>query len=228
MKQISLCIALFLSVMLTAGTSFAQEIVNQTGKTGDQAEPQIAELPGLMLQLGLGYGTIAAFDAGLMLGVKIKPMFGLYANAVFKLGDEEPNYGYEFTVVPKIHFLNRGIAQLSIGFGFGYEYYEKKVHPELTLDPLISKQPTDTYSTKAFVFKPELDLDFFLSESYYLGFGLDVPIFIGKEHRDKPRDYALHLSNGMHLLKSRHESEDKFAKGARFDFLIHLGCRFQL
>lgn len=181
---------------------------------------------GLVAELGIGYSSSDAGSILPTIGYQFTPMFGLYLDAIFRFGQDNPDYSYNLAIVPTFHTRISNEALVSIGLGLGYEYYRSKCEPDIIQDPIIPKTPIDTHTIKAFVVKPKLAVDFFLTKQIYLGLGVDIPVYFGTVHKDRPRYYALHMSDGTVRMKERNEYKDEDARGAHFDAFVHIGCKF--
>ncbi len=181
---------------------------------------------GLVTELGIGYSSSDAGSILPSIGYRFNPTFGLYLDLTFRFGQDNPEYSYNATIVPAFHTRISNDALISIGLGLGYEYYRSKCEPDIIQDPIITKTPIDTHTIKAFIVKPKLAVDFFLTKQFYLGLGVDLPIYFGTVHKDRPRYYALHMSDGTVRMKERNEYKDEDARGIHFDAFVHIGCKF--
>ena len=127
------------------------------------------------INIGIGYGMVGAFDLRLAGGYHVNipgadnVSFGIYTD--FSIRFPYPN-SLDWAIVPMMH-VHGDIFRASFGLGIGIfsffiedeDYYEDE----------------EFYSTILFQLKPEVKLDWFLSEHVLIGMNIDLPLILYKK-----------------------------------------------
>ena len=137
---------------------------------------------GALLELGIGYGFLAAANIHVASGYQFKlndtiATFGLYLDMNLKLG-QEPVFSMDLAIDPTLH-ISKGQFRFSLGLGFGIYIVDDQ---QWLFDAYNDDQDGHNHSgTAVFEIKPRMSFDWFLSTRSYFGAALDVPMIISSK-----------------------------------------------
>ena len=137
---------------------------------------------GVLLELGIGYGFLAAANIHIASGYQFKlndkiASFGLYLDMNIKPG-QDPVFSMDLAIDPTLH-ISKGQFRFSLGLGFGIYIVNDR---QWLLDMYNNDQDGyDNSATALFQIKPRMSFDWFLSTHSYFGAALDVPMIISSQ-----------------------------------------------
>lgn len=133
---------------------------------------------GLLLEGGLGYTLLAAFQMHLKLGYSFSEVLngislGLFTDVDLGLGIPD---AIIWSAGPMIH-VNGSRFRGTLGFGLGvFTIWDREFEP----DDDYYDENYDRKKFNYFTFKPQVQCDWFISRHFYMGFGMDFPLVFSR------------------------------------------------